>query len=67
MNETTVSAVDNSLAMLLKAEKDFPGYALDFCSGYVSTDGVLLIKKIRQHFGEDEEIIEAMIKQAIEH
>lgn len=46
MNETTVSAVDNSLAMLLKAEKDFPGYALDFCSGYVSTDGVLLIKKM---------------------
>lgn len=46
MNETTVSVVDKSLAMLLKAEKDFPGYALDFCSGYVSTDGVLLIKKM---------------------
>ncbi|MEO8970699.1 MAG: phospholipase D-like domain-containing protein [Ktedonobacteraceae bacterium] len=46
MNETTVSAVDKSLAMLLKAEKDFPGYSLDFCSGYVSTDGVLLVKKM---------------------
>lgn len=46
MNETTVSTVDKSLAMLLKAEKDFPGYSLDFCSGYVSTDGVLLVKKM---------------------
>lgn len=46
MNETTISAVDKSLAMLLKAEKDFPGYSLDFCSGYVSTDGVLLVKKM---------------------
>ena len=46
MNETTISAVDKSLAMLLKAEKDFPGYSLDFCSGYVSTDGVLLLKKM---------------------
>ncbi|MHB8598000.1 MAG: phospholipase D-like domain-containing protein [Ktedonobacteraceae bacterium] len=46
MNETTVSAVDKSLAMLLKAEKDFPGYSLDFCSGYVSTDGVLPVKKM---------------------
>ena len=43
MPDTTVSAEDNSLAVLLQAEKDFPGYSLDFCSGYVSTDGVLLL------------------------
>lgn len=42
MPDTTVSAIDKSLAVLLQAEKDFPGYTLDFCSGYVSTDGVLL-------------------------
>jgi hypothetical protein len=37
MPDTTISAEDNSLAVLLQAEKDFPGYSLDFCSGYVST------------------------------
>jgi HKD family nuclease len=46
MPDTTVSAEDNSLAVLLQAEKDFPGYSLDFCSGYVSTDGVLLLKRM---------------------
>jgi HKD family nuclease len=46
MPDITVSAIDNSLAVLLQAEKDFPGYSLDFCSGYVSTDGVLLLKNI---------------------
>lgn len=46
MPDTTISAVDTSLAVLLQAEKDFPGYSLDFCSGYVSTDGVLLLKRM---------------------
>jgi HKD family nuclease len=46
MPDTTISAEDNSLAVLLQAEKDFPGYSLDFCSGYVSTDGVLLLKRM---------------------
>ena len=41
-----ISAVDKSLEVLLQAEKDFPGYSLDFCSGYVSTDGVLLLKRM---------------------
>src|SRR5260370_21672447 len=43
---TTRRAVDKSLAVLLQAEKDLPGYTLDFCSGYVSTDGVLLLKRM---------------------
>ena len=46
MPDTTISAVDKSLEVLLQAEKDFPGYSLDFCSGYVSTDGVLLLKRM---------------------
>ncbi len=46
MPDTTISAVDKSLEVLLQAEKDLPGYALDFCSGYVSTDGVLLLKRM---------------------
>jgi HKD family nuclease len=46
MPDTTISAEDNSLAVLLQSEKDFPGYSLDFCSGYVSTDGVLLLKRM---------------------
>ncbi len=46
MPDTTISTVDKSLEVLLKAEKDFQGYSLDFCSGYVSTDGVLLLKRM---------------------
>ncbi len=46
MPDTTISAVDKSLELLLQAERDFPGYSLDFCSGYVSTDGVLLLKRM---------------------
>jgi HKD family nuclease len=46
MPEMTISAVDQSLEVLLQAEKDFQGYSLDFCSGYVSTDGVLLLKRM---------------------
>jgi hypothetical protein len=46
MPDTTISAIDKSLDVLLQAEKDFPGYSRDFCSGYVSTDGVLLLKRM---------------------
>lgn len=46
MADVAISLVDKSLEALLQAEKDFPGYSLDFCSGYVSTDGVLLLKPI---------------------
>src|SRR5258708_36778574 len=46
MPDTTISSVDKSLAVLLQAEKDLPGYSLDFWSGYVSTDGVLLLKRV---------------------
>jgi hypothetical protein len=46
MPDTTIHAVDKSLAVLLQAEKDFPGYALDICSGYVSADGVVLLKRM---------------------
>ncbi len=46
MPDTTISAIDKSLAVLLQAERDFPGYSLDVCSGYVSTDGVLLLKRM---------------------
>ena len=46
MPDTTTVAVKESLEALLQTEIDFPGYSLDFCSGYVSTDGVLLLKKL---------------------
>jgi HKD family nuclease len=46
MPDPIINAIDKSLAVLLQAEKDFPGYSLDFCSGYVSTDGVLLLKRM---------------------
>jgi hypothetical protein len=47
MPDITIYAIDKSLAVLQQAEKDFPGYSLDFCSGYVSTDGVLLKRMLR--------------------
>src|SRR2546421_12891820 len=46
MPDTTITATDQSLEALLRTEADFPGYALDLCSGYVSTDGVLLLKRM---------------------
>lgn len=46
MAETTTSATDQPLAVLLQAEKDFPGSSLDFCNGYVSTNGVLPLKSM---------------------
>lgn len=46
MPDATITAVDKSLEALLRTEVDFPGYALDLCSGYVSTDGVLLLKRM---------------------
>src|SRR5436305_14261359 len=46
MPDTTITATDQSLNALLHTEADFPGYTLDLCSGYVSTDGVLLLKRM---------------------
>ena len=46
MPEITTSATDQPLTILLQAERDFPGYALDICSGYVSTNGILPIKTL---------------------
>src|SRR3984893_10999117 len=46
MPETITVSVKKSLETLLQTGIDFPGYSLDFCSGYVSTDGVLLLKKL---------------------
>ncbi len=44
MSDTITRAIDQPLAMLLQAGRDFPGYALDICSGYVSTNGILPIQ-----------------------
>ena len=52
MAETIMNATDQPLAVLLQAERDFPGSSLDFCSGYVSTNGVLLIKSGRSKSSE---------------
>jgi len=46
MPDTTITTTDQSLNALLRTEADFPGYSLDLCSGYVSTDGVLLLKRM---------------------
>jgi len=46
MPDTTITATDQSLNALLRTEVDFPGYALDLCSGYVSTAGVLLLTRV---------------------
>ena len=46
MPDTTITAIDQSLEALLRTEVDFPGYSLDLCSGYISTDGVLLLKRM---------------------
>jgi HKD family nuclease len=46
MPDTTITTIDKSLEALLRTEVDFPGYSLDLCSGYVSTDGVVLLKRM---------------------
>ncbi|HKV58229.1 MAG TPA: phospholipase D-like domain-containing protein [Ktedonobacteraceae bacterium] len=46
MLDTMITAIDKSLEALLRTEVDFPGYSLDLCSGYVSTDGVVLLKRM---------------------
>ncbi len=46
MPESVTSAADQPLEVLLQAERDFPGFSLDFCSGYVSTNGVLPLKSM---------------------
>ena len=46
MPEMTTSVIDQPLTTLLQTERDFPGYILDICSGYVSTSGILPIKTL---------------------
>ncbi|GAC1692661.1 MAG: hypothetical protein NVS9B9_15000 [Ktedonobacteraceae bacterium] len=46
MSEITINTTDLPLTILLQAERDFPGYTLDVCSGYVSTNGILPIKTL---------------------
>ncbi len=46
MPEITTSATDQPLTILLRTERDFPGFSLDICSGYVSTNGILPIKTL---------------------
>ena len=46
MLDFTTSATNQPLALLLQAEKNFPGYTLDICSGYVSTSGILPLKTL---------------------
>jgi len=48
MPEINTSAAEQPLMVLLQAEQDFPGYALDICSGYVSTNGILPLKRMLQ-------------------
>src|SRR5690348_5553670 len=48
MTDSTAIFIDKSLEQLLQAEKDYPGYALDLCTGYVSTSGIVLIKRVLQ-------------------
>ena len=46
MPDTTINFVDNSLKVLLQAGTDFPNSDMDFCVGYVTASGVLLLKKM---------------------
>lgn len=48
MTDTTIVSIDKSLEKLLQAEKDYPGYTLDLCTGYISTSGIILIKRMLQ-------------------
>jgi len=48
MPEINTRATEQPLMVLLQAERDFPGYALDICSGYVSTNGILPLKRMLQ-------------------
>lgn len=48
MTDTTIIPIDKSLEKLLQAEKDYPGYTLDLCIGYISTSGIILLKRMLQ-------------------
>jgi HKD family nuclease len=46
MPDTNINFVDDSLKALLQAGTDFPNADMDFCIGYVTASGVLLLKKM---------------------
>jgi HKD family nuclease len=46
MPDLTINFVDNSLKALLQAGTDFPNADMDYCVGYVTASGVLLLKKM---------------------
>ena len=46
MPEISTTATKQPLAVLLQAEKDYPSYALDICTGYISTNGILPLKTL---------------------
>ncbi len=46
MPDTNINLVDDSLKVLLQAGTDFPNAEIDFCVGYVTASGVLLLKKM---------------------
>ena len=46
MPDTNINLVDDSLKVLLQAATDFPNAEIDFCVGYVTASGVLLLKKM---------------------
>ena len=46
MPDTSINFVDDSLQMLLQVGADFPNADIDFCVGYVTASGVLLLKRM---------------------
>jgi hypothetical protein len=46
MLDTNINFVDDTLKALLQAGTDFPNADMDFCVGYVTASGVLLLKKM---------------------
>ena len=48
MPEINTNTAMQPLTALLEAEQNFPGYALDICSGYISTNGILPLKRMLQ-------------------
>ena len=46
MPDTNINFVDDSLKVLLQAGTDYPNAEIDFCVGYVTASGVLLLKKM---------------------
>ena len=46
MPDTSINFVDDSLQVLLQVGADFPNADIDFCVGYVTASGVLLLKRM---------------------